>query len=64
MFPLRMRSAARSNDLTAERRFFRSMGMKPARESAQPKIGMLKRLFFAMNRIGCGTAAKMHGMSR
>ena len=64
VFPLRMRSAARSNDFTAVRRFLRSMGMKPARPRAQPKIGILNRLTLAMKRIGCGIAAKMHGMSR
>ena len=45
-------------------RFFRSMGMKPARPSAQPKIGILNRLTFARNRMGCGIAAKMQGMSK
>ena len=40
------------------------MGMKPARPRAQPKIGMLNRLFLAMKRIGCGIAAKMQGMSK
>ena len=44
VFPLRIRSAARSNDFTAVRRFLRSIGMKPARPSDQPKIGILKRL--------------------
>jgi len=64
VLPLRMRSAARSNDFTAVRRFLRSMGMNPARPSAQPKIGILNRLALAMKRIGCGTAAKMQGMSK
>jgi hypothetical protein len=63
VFPLRMRSMACSNDRTAVRRFFRSMGMNPARPRAQPKIGILNKLTLAMKRIGSGMAAKIQGMS-
>jgi len=59
-----MRLTASSKDFTAVRRFFRSIGMNPARPMAHPKIGILNKLTLAMKRIGCGIAAKMQGISK